>query len=114
MPCDTKLKPKQTIQERAVEVRRAVTALEAALAARKVRVKVGPQGAIAFEGWAEAQRDGVTDACAFRRIMATGTALARAEIAKAEALAGRSVNRQVIGQGAHSHDGGRTWHDHKG
>lgn len=114
MPCDTKLRQGQTIQERASEVRRAVGSLDAALAARRVQLKVGPQGAVAFVGWGEADRNGVTDACAFRRILATGSALARAEIARAEAMAGRSINKQVIGQGAHSHDGGRTWHDHKG
>jgi hypothetical protein len=31
-------------------------------------------------------------------------------IAKAEQVAGRSVNRQVVGQGVHSHDGGESWH----
>jgi len=113
MPCDTKLKQGQTVSERADEVRRAVAGLDQALRMKGVKVRIGPQGAIAFEGWNNG-RDGVTDACAYRRIMATGSALARAEIAKAEAMAGRTVSRQVIGQGAHSHDGGRTWHDHKG
>lgn len=113
MPCDTRLKPRQTIKERADEVRRAVSNLDTLLKTKRVKPKVGPQGAIAFEGWGE-ERDGLTDACAYRRIMATGSALAKAEIARAEQMAGRSVNRQVIGQGVHSHDGGRTWHDHKG
>lgn len=112
MPCDTKLLPGQTISERAVEVRRAVSQLDAAIAARKVRVVIGPQGAVAFEGWTARER--VTDACAFRRIMATGTALARAEIARAEQMSGRTIDRKQVAIGAHSHDGGRTWHDHKG
>lgn len=110
MVCDTKLQPGQTIQQRADEVRRAVSALDQALQQRRVKVTVGPQGAIAFSGLTEAERAGVTDACAYRRLMATGTALARAEIAKAEQMSGRTVNRQVIGQGVHSHDGGKTWH----
>jgi hypothetical protein len=42
--------------------------------------------------------------------MATGSALARAAIEKAEAMAGRGVDRKVIGQGVHSHDFGKTWH----
>jgi len=46
--------------------------------------------------------------------MVQGSALARAAVTRAEQMAGRSVSRQVIGQGAHSHDGGQTWHDHKG
>ena len=66
------------------------------------------QGAIAFEGWSN--RAGVTDSCAYRRIMATGGALARQAIAKAEAAAGRTVNKQAVAQGYHSHDGGRSWH----
>jgi hypothetical protein len=109
MPCDTRRKPRQTVQERASEVRGAVAKLDALLKKRLVRPRVGPQGAIAFEGWPEKDRDGVTDACAYRRIMSTGSVLARAEIARAEQLAGRSVDRQVIGAGVHSHDGGRTW-----
>ena len=114
MPCNTRLKPRQTIQERAKEVRDATQRLANALAAGRVKVKVGPQGAVAFEGWDTTSRDGITDACAYRRIMATGSAMARLAIARAEQMAGRSINKQVIGQGAHSHDGGQTWHEHKG
>lgn len=109
MPCDTKLKPKQTLQQRAEEVRRAIIGLDLALRMKSIKVVVGPQGAIAFAGW-DNGRDGITDACAYRRIMATGSALAKAEIARAEQLSGRTVNRQIVGQGVHSHDGGRTWH----
>src|SRR6185369_5637535 len=53
MPCDTRLKAKQTIQERAAEVRRAVTQLDKLIARGQVRVKVGPQGAVAFSAWAD-------------------------------------------------------------
>lgn len=114
MPCDTKMKPRQTIQERAAEVRKTIEALSKAISAGRVKVKIGPQGAIAFEGLSDKERDGVTDACMYRRIMVGTDMLAKAAIARAEQLSGRVVNRQVIGQGAHSHDGGRTWHDHKG
>jgi hypothetical protein len=114
MPCDTKLKAKQTIQQRAEEIRRVVAQLSIGLASGRVRVKIGPQGAVAFDGLSEQDRDGVTDACAYRRIMATGSALAKAAIAKAEQMSGRTVNRQAVAHGAHSHDGGHTWHDHKG
>lgn len=109
MACDTYFKPKQTVQERADEIRRAISGLDKLLLKRKVRVTVGPQGAIAFSGWTD-DREGITDACAYRRIMATGSALARAEIARAEQMAGRGVDRRVIAQGVHSHDGGQTWH----
>jgi hypothetical protein len=114
MPCDTRLKPKQTLQQRAEEVRRAVARLSDALASGRVKARVGPQGAIAFEGFTDAERDGVTDACAYRRLMVTGSALAKAAIARAEQIAGRSIDRRVLTHGAHSHDGGHTWHDHKG
>lgn len=112
MVCDTRLKNGQTISQRKAEVAKATTALEQAIAARRVRVVVGPQGAVAFTGWSDAERDGITDNCAYRRLLATGSALARAEIAKAEAMAGRKVNTQAIGQGIHSHDNGKTWHGH--
>ena len=113
MPCDRRLKPKQTIQERATEIRSAVERFVKGLASGKIKPVIGQQGAIAFSGISETDRDGVTDACAYRRIMATGSSAAKLAIARAEQLSGRSVNKQVIGQGAHSHDGGHTWHDHK-
>jgi len=108
--CDTRLKPKQTIQQRAEEIRRAVARLSKALVSGRVKVIVGRQGAIAFEGWSIADRDGVTDACAYRRLMVTGSTLAKAVIARAEQVAGRSVDRRVVAHGEHSHDGGQTWH----
>lgn len=108
MACETMRKPRQTIQERIAEIQKAIALLDAKLKKRQVRPVVGPQGAITFAGWID-DRDGITDACAYRRIMASGSALARAEIARAEQLAGRSVDRKVIGQGVHSHDGGQSW-----
>jgi hypothetical protein len=114
MPCDTKLKRGQTIQQRATEVRSAVERLARGLTSGRVTAKVGPTGGIAFAGLTTEERDGVTDACAYRRLMATGSALARAAIARAEQLAGRTVDRQAVAHGHHSHDGGQTWHDHKG
>lgn len=111
MPCDTRLKPKQTIQERAKEVREATQRLAAAIAAGRVKVVVDKAtGAVAFQNWDTTSRDGITDACAYRRLMATGDAMAKLHIAKAEQLAGRMVNKQAIAQGVHSHDGGKTWH----
>jgi len=110
MLCDTKLKARQTIQQRKAEVITAVKKLEALLASKKVVATVGAQGGIAFTGWNETDRDGVTDACAYRRILSTGSAMPRMELARAEALAGRTVDRTAIAQGLHSHDGGRHWH----
>lgn len=114
MPCDTRLKLRQTISQRAAEVRAIVTKIESGLTSGRIKVKIGPQGAIAFDGLTDADRDGVTDACAYRRIMIAGSALARNAIARAEHLQGRAVDRRAVAVGAHSHDGGQTWHDHKG
>jgi hypothetical protein len=114
MPCDLRLKPKQTISQRADEVRRMVEKLSAGLASGRYKVVVSRQGAIAFAGLTEAERDGVTDACAYRRIMSTGSQAAKLAIMRAEQLAGVSVNRQVLAHGVHSHDSGVTWsHGHK-
>jgi hypothetical protein len=111
MPCDTQLKPRQTIQERAAEVRKAVERFQRGLANGSIKAVVGAKGGIAFTGISDTDRDGVTDACAYRRIMSTGSALARQQIARAEQLAGRSVDRRAIANGLHSHDGGKHWHD---
>jgi hypothetical protein len=114
MPCDRKLKPRQTISERAQEVRTATERLAAALIAGRIKMTIGPTGAPVFTGWDETSRDGITDACAYRRIMRDGSVAAKLAIAKAEQLAGRSINKQALAHGHHSHDGGLTWHTHKG
>lgn len=110
MPCDTVRKPRQSIQERAADIRRAMERVADALAKGRAKAVVGRQGAIYFAGLSTEDRDGMTDACIYRRIMATGSALARSAIMRAELVAGRTVDRQVVGQGVHSHDGGATWH----
>ena len=111
MPCDTKLKPRQTIQERATEVRKAVDALALKLLKRQVRPVVDKAtGAITFAGWPDTERDGITDACAYRRLKVQGNSLVQAELARAEAMAGRPVNTKALAQGVHSHDGGVSWH----
>lgn len=114
MVCDTRLKPRQTISERKAEVAKMVENLARQLASGKVKPLIGPQGAIAFTGLTEAERDGVTDACAYRRLLASGSTTALLAIQRAEMAAGRKVNMQVVGQGQHSHDGGKTWHSHRG
>ncbi len=112
MPCDTKLKPQQTIQGRADEIRAMVAKLSAGIASGRVKVRVGPQGGIAFSGLSDSERDGVTDNCAYRRLLATGSATAKAAIARAEQLAGRTVDRKLVAQGGHFH--GDVFHTHKG
>lgn len=114
MPCDTRLKAGQTITERKSEILSTLAAVQKGLVAGTITPKIGPQGAITFDGLTGSDRNDVTDGCIYRRLMSTGSPLALAKVAQAERLAGRSVNRQAVNHGAHSHDGGRTWHDHKG
>jgi hypothetical protein len=114
MPCDRRLKRGQTIQQRANEIKKVVSTVSSGLVSGKIKPKIGPQGQITFTGLADNERDDVTDACMYRRLLATGSPMALAAIQRAEMLAGRSVDRTLVAQGAHSHDGGRTWHAHKG
>jgi len=111
VPCDTRLKPRQTIQERAKEVREAVIRLAQGLKDGRIKLVVDrTTGAIAFAGWDENSRDGITDACAYRTLARTGSPMFAALVAQAQALAGRGVDTRTIAQGVHSHDGGKTWH----
>ena len=114
MPCDTRKSfPEQTLSQRKEEVRVALDKLMAALTSGRARALIGPTGAVAFPGWIEEERGRVSDTCAYRLVMTMGSASAKAAIARAEALSGRSVNRQAVAAGHHSHDGGASWHDHK-
>jgi hypothetical protein len=96
---------------RKAEVRKVVDLINTGLASGKVKATVDKKtGAVAFGGLTEVERDDVTDACAYRLLMIHGSALARAAITRAEQFAGRSVSREAIAQGHHSHDGGASWH----
>jgi hypothetical protein len=110
MPCNTKLKKGQTIAQRAAELRKRGEQVDKLLAAGRVSATVGKQGGIAFVGIPEDVRDGMTDACVYRAIMARGSHQAKMAIAKAERLAGRAVDKKVVAAGLHSHDNGHTWH----
>jgi hypothetical protein len=113
MVCDTRPRRRnQTLTERKTEVKTAVQKLADALSQGRVKPVIGPQGAIAFQNWSEDDRAAISDACAYRLIMATGSATAKLAIARAEQLAGRSVDRQALAQGAHGHfgPGGVSWH----
>lgn len=114
MPCDTKLKAGQTITQRKEEILSVIAKVVSALTSGRVKAKVGPTGGVVFDGLGNEERAGVTDACVYRRIMAGNSATAKQALAKAEALAGRPVDRVALAHGHHSHDGGRTWHHHKG
>ena len=112
MACDTRTLPGQTLSQRKEEVLAAVTRLNSLLAAGAVKPVISREGAIAFAGWLEADRGRVSDACAYRRLMAIGGSLAKAKIAAAEAASGLTVNKQTVASGLHSHDSGKSWHSH--
>jgi sugar (pentulose or hexulose) kinase len=110
MPCDTMRLPEQTMTQRMEEVRTAAQKIDAMLASRKIGVKVGPQGAVAFTGLSDADRRRMTDACIYRRIMQSGSAASKMAIARAEQMAGVRINKSTVAAGVHSHDGGASWH----
>jgi hypothetical protein len=113
MACETYRRTKnQTLTERKAEVKKVIYDINSLIATGKVKPVVDKlTGAIAFQGFDENLRDGVTDACVYRQLMISGGSLTKAKIAQAEAIAGRTVNKQAVGAGVHSHDGGRTWHN---
>jgi len=107
MPCDTQFLPNETLSERKSSVKKTIDELAQALKDKKVTPKIGPQGAIFFDGWTNRNR--VTDACAYRRIMAGSSPAAKKAIMLAEQKAGIKVDRLALAHGHHSHDG-KTWH----
>jgi hypothetical protein len=110
MPCDTNLKPNETVESRREVVKKSLTRLEAALTAGTARVRIGANGAVAFEGWQPADRNDVTDVCAYRTLTSENSWALRQAVAKAEQTQGRKVNAAAVAAGTHSHDSGKTWH----
>ncbi len=108
MPCDSVKNPNQSLQERNEEVRRSLQRLEQALQAGRVKIKIGPTGGVAFEGWSKEDRDGVTDVCAMRTLSAQNSWALRQAVQRAEQLQGRKVNPQAVAAGHHAHNG--VWH----
>jgi len=110
MACETRLKSRQTLVERKAEVKKVIYDVNSLIATGRIKPVVDKRtGAIAFQGFDENLRDGVTDACVYRQLMVTGSFLTKQKIAAAEALAGRTVSKQALGAGVHSHDGGQTF-----
>lgn len=109
MPCDTNYKPNQLPAQRKEEIKKALTRLEAALTAGRVKVKIGANGAMAFDGWKPDDRDGISDVCGYRTLASQNSWALRQAVAKAEVIAGRKVSTTAVGAGVHSHDGGKTW-----
>lgn len=113
MACETYQRAGQSLAERKDEIRRVTEKVIAGLKSSQIGVKVDrATGAVTFTGIPDAERPGITDACIYRRVLVSGSQLAIQAIAKAERLAGRSVNKQTVANGLHSHDGGASWHRH--
>lgn len=110
MPCDTVLREGVTLEQRIKAIDVALKRLEQYLQTGKATISIAPNGAIAFKGWQGAERDDVTDVCAYRTLAASNSWALRQAIARAEATQGRKVNPKAIIGGHHSHDGGKTWH----
>ena len=104
MPCLTQTNI--TPQKRAAQ-RTALERLIAAVGAGSVSVVVGRSGSVAFKGWSDAAREGVSDLCAYRAI-ANAPEIRRA-LFRAEALSGNKLDPRAMASGLHSHDGGSTW-----
>jgi hypothetical protein len=109
MPCTTQ--PTLTEQQRTAQ-RAALARLQAAIGAGAVSVVVSRAGAIALKGWGDADRAGVSDLCAYRELR--NSPEMRRALARAEVLAGRTVDARTIAAGVHSHDGGQSWGSHHG
>lgn len=110
MACETMRQPGQSLSERIDQVKKALTRLEQQIQASRVKIGIGPNGAVVFQGWKD--RDNVTDACAFRSLTASNSWILRQAVMRAEAMSGRKVNARAVAEGHHSHDGGHTWEKH--
>jgi hypothetical protein len=108
MPCTSTPLAGQSLAQRMTQVETALKRLEAALTRGSVKVTIGATGGIAFAGWAD--RDGISDVCAYRSLAVSNSWALRQAVARAEASSGRKVNTQTVAAGVHSHDGGGTWH----
>jgi hypothetical protein len=107
MPCDTRLRNNQSLEDRNREIKKALAKLEADLRAKRIQVMIANNGGITFQGWKD--RADISDACAYRVLTAEGSWELRQAVARAEAMSGKKVNVNAVGQGLHSHDGGKTW-----
>jgi hypothetical protein len=92
------------------EVKEALARLERYIQSGSVQIKIGPQGAIVFQGWQDRRK--ISDACAYRCLTLQNSWELKKAVVRAEALYGKKVNQRAIAAGVHSHDGGQTWGNH--
>jgi hypothetical protein len=108
MPCLTN--PTVTVEQKTKQ-RGALERLRAAIGTGAVQVVVAKgTGAFALKGWAETDREGVSDICAYRALL--NTPEMRRAIMRAQAMSATPIDQRAIASGLHSHDGGQTWGRH--
>lgn len=112
MACESRIRQGQTAADREREIQEAVNKLEQALQGGTVNMRIDANGGVVFENWAEAERNGVNDACAFRLLTVAGSFALQQALAMAEAMSGMKANQNAVMGGLHSHDGGKTWGHH--
>jgi hypothetical protein len=110
MACMTALSQGQSLAQRMTQVEQALKRLEQYIQTGTVRIGIGTNGALVFNGWND--RDGISDVCAFRSLTATNSWVLRQAVLRAEGMSGRKVNPKAVAAGVHSHDGGKTWGQH--
>jgi hypothetical protein len=88
----------------------ALERLKLALGSGLAKVVIGRNGGLAIAGWLATEREGISDACAYRAL-ANSPEMRRA-VMRAESMAGRKVSLAAMLGGVHSHDGGQTWDKH--
>lgn len=93
-------------------MKEALARLQTALGRGSVTVAIGPQGGLAFKGWAATERGGLSDLCAYRKLLSANSPELRRAVARAEGISGRKLNASALAAGVHSHDGGKTWGTH--
>jgi hypothetical protein len=106
MPCDSVPQTPEWLRQTEDALRRLAASLESGSVSLVID---RASGSIAFKGWESAQRGGLTDLCAYRRLLSENSWPLRLALARAEQAAGRGVNPLAVGSGVHSHDGGASW-----
>jgi hypothetical protein len=109
MPCDSVAQTPEWVRQTEDALRRLAASLEGGSVSLVID---GASGSIAFRNWDASVRGGLTDLCAYRRLLSENSWPLRLALARAEQAAGRAVSPAAVGAGVHSHDGGASWSSH--
>jgi hypothetical protein len=104
MPCDSYVPKNTTPVQRKKQIEEAVERLNKAIAAGQVTLVVDrATGAVGFKGESGLKSNGVSDACAFRKLQLSGSFAFKQALQKAEMQVGRKINEKAIDAGVHMH-----------